>query len=121
MTRTFSKQICLSLALAVSFGAAFSLAQPEAFAKKAKVTITDRMEILSKKIEKGQKANELTLKEADKLRESINDIKERIEKAKDKNGGKLSYEDENKIEKDLNKVSVKLTAKELDKRTTSPE
>lgn len=121
MTRTLSKQICLGLALAISFGVAFSSAQLEAVAKKPKVTITDRLEILSKKIDKGQKANELTLKEADKLRTTISDIKEKIQKAKDKNGGKLSYEDENKIEKDLNKVSVKLTAKELDKRTTSPE
>ena len=118
MNRTMAN-LFLSLVVSASLGAAISLVAQEAQAKP-KVTITDRIEILSKKIEKGQKANELTLKEADKLRSDITKITEKIEKAKSKNAGKLSYEDESKIEKDLNKVSVKLTAKELDKRTVSP-
>ncbi len=118
MNRTLAN-LFLGLVITASFGAALTVAAPEGQAKP-KVTITDRIEILSKKIDKGQKANELTLKEADKLRSNITKINEKIEKAKSKNGGKLSYEDESKIEKDLNKVSVKLTAKELDKRTVSP-
>lgn len=118
MNRTLAN-LFLGLVISASFGAALTVAAPEAQAKP-KVTITDRIEILSKKIDKGQKANELTLKEADKLRSDITKINEKIEKAKSKNAGKLSYEDESKIEKDLNKVSVKLTAKELDKRTVSP-
>ncbi|CAN5416826.1 hypothetical protein BH11CYA1_BH11CYA1_38100 [soil metagenome] len=118
MNRTMAN-LFLGLVVSASLGAAITVSAPNAEAKP-KVTITDRIDILSKKIDKGQKANELTLKEADKLRDDITKINDRIEKAKAKNAGKLSYEDETKIEKDLNKVSVKLTAKELDKRTTSP-
>jgi hypothetical protein len=35
-------------------------------------------------------------------------MSEKIEKMKSKNGGKLSYHDEGKIEKELNKVTVKI-------------
>jgi hypothetical protein len=119
MNRTVANLV-LGLVLSASIGAAITVSVQRAEAAKPKVTITDRIEILSKKIDKGQKANELTLKEADKLRSDITKINEKIEKAKAKNAGKLSYEDESKIEKDLNKVSIKLTTKELDKRTISP-
>lgn len=36
---------------------------------------------------------------------------------KDKNGGKLGIEDTTSLEKSLNKISVKLNQKMLDKRT----
>ena len=84
MNRTLAN-LFLGLVISASFGAALMVAAPEAQAKP-KVTITDRIEILSKKIDKGQKANELTLKEADKLRSDITKINEKIEKAKSKNG-----------------------------------
>jgi TolA-binding protein len=118
MNRAFVKSISLSLALAAGF-AAVSYA-PAAEAAKKKVTITDRVEELTSKVNAGQKNNELTLKEADDMRDRLSKVTEHMNKAKDKNGGKLSYKDQNSAEKDLNKISVKLHAKELGKRTAKP-
>jgi|GEM_PF-477856 len=118
----------LSLSLILSSSLATSLLAvnvTQADAKGARVTkkpmtITDRIEELSKKIDAGQKANELTLEEADDLRGKITKLNEKIDKWKSKNGGKLSYKDQNAAEKDLNKVSVKLLEKQLAKRTAKP-
>ena len=83
---------------------------------KKQWTIYERQVELTKRIASGEKANELTLKEADKLRKRMADINERVEKAKAKNGGKISYKDEGKIEKDLNKVSLDIQKLKLEKR-----
>jgi len=117
-----SLSLILSTSLASSLVAVTSI---EAEARGAKVTkkpmtITDRIEELSKKIDAGQKANELTLDEAEDLRKKITKLNEKIDKWKEKNGGKLSYKDQNNAEKDLNKVSVKLLDKQLAKRTAKP-
>lgn len=82
-----------------------------------KYTITDRQTELRRLIAKGQRNNELTLKEANKLTGKLDDIAADIEKYKSKNGGKLSYKDEGKIEKRLNSVSIDLKKAELNKRT----
>jgi len=116
----FTKVATLTLSLLIALSGGIFVSALEASAKP-KVTITMRIERLSKKIDKGQKSNELTLKEAEKLRGEIADINAKIEKAKEKNGGKLSYEDETKMEKELNKVSVGITKKSLNKRTSSPD
>ncbi len=118
MNFTKVASFCLSLMMATGMSTLLSVTEASA---KPKVTITMRIERLTAKINKSQKSNELTLKEADHLREDIADINAKIEKAKEKNGGKLSYADENKIEKDLNKVSLKITKNSLNKRTASPE
>mgnify|MGYP000113432034 CR=1 FL=1 len=118
MNFTKAASFCLSLIMATGMSALVSVTDASA---KPKVTITMRIERLSAKISKGQKSKELTLKEADHLREDISDINARIEKAKEKNGGKLSYADQNKIEKDLNKVSLKITKNSLNKRTANPD
>ncbi len=81
-----------------------------------KYTIYDRQVALEKKIDKAYKDNQLTLKEADNLKGKIKSVKEEEEKMKNKNGGKLSYEDNTTLEKDLNKISDKLHRKMLDKR-----
>ncbi|HEY9715221.1 MAG TPA: hypothetical protein V6C72_17250, partial [Chroococcales cyanobacterium] len=78
-----------------------------AVAKRA-YTITERQEKLQREITKDERSKELTKKEADGLRQDLQDITNRIAKMKEKNGGKLSYKDEGKIEKSLNGVSLKL-------------
>jgi len=126
MNRMFVKHLGLCLALSVGFAAAATVsstpgveAKTLRVAKKA-VTITDRIEELSKKVDAGQKANELTLDEATDLHKKITKINEKIDKCQGKNAGKLSYKDQNAVEKDLNKVSVKLLQEQLAKRTAKP-
>jgi hypothetical protein len=82
-----------------------------------KWTVTERQVELRKKVANGQKNNELTLKESEKLTSRLDKIAADIEKYKSKNGGKLSYKDEGKIEKRLNSISVDLQKCELNKRT----
>jgi hypothetical protein len=79
-------------------------------------TITQRQEMLNKEVSAGLKANELTLKEANKLKDRLTDVRNRIEKMKAKNAGKLSYKDEGKVEKDLNAISVDMQKEKLAKR-----
>jgi hypothetical protein len=117
MNCTSFKHLCLALAFSTGLGAI--VCAPGAEAVK-KFTITERIETLSSKVNAGQKSGELTLKEADSLRNKLSDVNNRIDKYKSKNGGKLSYANENTIEKDLNSVSLKLTKKELAKRTAKP-
>lgn len=81
-----------------------------------KWTIYEREVQLSKEIDAGQKSGDLTLKEADGLRSDAKDIKDTIEKMKQKNGGKLSVKNENDLERQLNKLSLKIQKKKLDKR-----
>jgi len=126
MNRTLAMHVGLCLALSTGFAVAATISLPSlASAKtlkvaKKEVTITDRIGELSKKIDLGQKNNELTLDEATDLRKKITKINEKIDKCQSKNGGKLSYKDQNSVEKDLNKVSVKLLQEQLSKRTAKP-
>jgi septal ring factor EnvC (AmiA/AmiB activator) len=104
------------LALSTSVLAGFLSVGAQA---KRPFTITERQTRLESDIAKDEKTNELTKKEADGLRSDLQDIATHITKMKDKNGGKLSYKDEGKIEKDLNSVSLKLKKYELNKRVES--
>lgn len=88
----------------------------DAAAKSKKWTVTTRLEALNSDIEKGWKANQLTAKEAESLREEAGKIQGRIDEMKAKNDGKLGVKDENKLEKELNKLSEKIQKLELDKR-----
>ena len=80
-------------------------------------TITQRQVQLRKEVESGQKANELTLKEANTFRDKLSDLTGDEAKMRAKNGGKLSYKDEGKLEKRLNSISVDLHKQKLAKRT----
>lgn len=82
-------------------------------------TVTQRQDALRKEVDSGQKKNELTLKEASKLRDRLTDVNNRILKMKAKNGGQLSYKDEGKVEKDLNSISVDMQKQKLQKRVQS--
>jgi hypothetical protein len=117
MNRDFFKRAGLNLAV---LGLAGGLLLAPAAEAKRTYTITNRITTLTSKVNAGQKSGELTLKEADNLRDKLADVNSRISKFQAKNGGKLSYADENKIEKDLNDVSLKLSKKELAKRVNKP-
>lgn len=101
------RALVLALSLVAMIG-------PAVVAKK--LTIYDRQVALKVQVDKKQKENELTLKEADKLREKLEDINAKKEKMISKNGGQLAYKDEAKLEKMLNSVSVDITKKSLAKR-----
>lgn len=79
-----------------------------------KWTVTQRLEKLSKEIDEGRTGNELTTKQVEDLKKEVADIKERMEKMKSKNGGKLSIPDTNKVHKELNDLSVKTLRLRLD-------
>ncbi len=117
MNRTFVKHLSLCLALATGFSAIVLAPSAEA---ARKYTITKRVNALTWKVNAGQKSGELTLKEADDLRSKLSDVNNKIAKCQAKNGGKLSYADENAVEKDLNKVSLRVEKKELAKRVSKP-
>ena len=114
--RLRANAITAGLTMALALGL---VASPDALAKKH-YTITERITALEHRVNAGQKANELTLKEANSLRDDISDINSKIAKYKSKNGGKLSYKDENSVEKKLNDVSIELQKKELAKRAARP-
>lgn len=86
-------------------------------AQARKYTIYDRQVVLERKIDSAFRANQLTLKEADSLKDKLKNVKEEEQRMKQKNGGKLSYENQTSLERDLNKISEKLHKKELEKRT----
>jgi hypothetical protein len=108
----------IALAAGCLVSMATLVANTPADAKKH-YTITQRQEMLNKEVTAGLKANELTLKEANKLKERLADVTSRIAKMKEKNAGKLSYKDEGKVEKDLNSISVDMQKEKLDKRVQS--
>ena len=81
-------------------------------------TVSDRQVSLEKKIDTAYKDNQLTLQEADDLRGKIKKVKDKEQKMKDNNGGKLSYSDKTTLEKSLNSVSEKLHKKMLEKESS---
>ena len=81
-----------------------------------KLTVYDRQVALKKEVDRAQSGKELTLKEADGFREKLDKVNEKKEKMIEKNGGKLSYKDEQKVEKWLNGISVDIQKKRLAKR-----
>ena len=84
---------------------------PEALAKKW--TVTQRIEKLGAEINEGRKANELTVKQMTELQDEITSMKARMEKMKEKNGGKLSVPDTKKLHDDMTDISVKMTRMRL--------
>ena len=83
---------------------------------KRTLTVTDRQEALFKEINSDYKANQLTLDEKNDLIAQHKKIIDKETSMKSKNGGKLSYEDNQKLEKSLNDLSQKLQKKVLAKR-----
>ncbi|MBX9771958.1 MAG: hypothetical protein K2X29_11330 [Candidatus Obscuribacterales bacterium] len=81
-----------------------------------KLSITDRQQILFAKTVKAWKKKHLTMEEYRDLQDDFTSLEERIEKMKAKNGGSLSYDNIESIERDLNDISVQLHKKQLAKR-----
>ncbi|MCC6979315.1 MAG: hypothetical protein IT343_13405 [Candidatus Melainabacteria bacterium] len=106
------RQILSALAIL----AVLQVAPQSSEAKGRRYTITQRHEILQAKINRMEKAGELTMREARSLRDDNQDLWNKIVKMKAKNGGKLSYKNIAECEKDLNRISTKIHAKALEKR-----
>jgi hypothetical protein len=105
--KTLALILVTSFALQVTAGAGLA---------KRTLTVTDRQEALYKEINSDYKANQLTLEEKDDLLAQHRKIVAKEREMKDKNGGKISYEDNRKLEKSLNDLSIKLQKKVLAKR-----
>jgi len=85
---------------------------------KGKVwTIEARQLQLMSDINEGQKGNQLTKKEADRLRSDLADVARKKKKMKEKaDGGKLTADNKSELEGDLNKISVNIKKFKLEKR-----
>ena len=93
------------LAAAVMLSMLLALSPLPSFAKKW--TVTEHLEHISRDIEEGRKANELTVKQVEGLKQDVVSIQAKMEKMKQKNGGKLSIPDTKKLHQDLTDLSVK--------------
>jgi predicted transglutaminase-like cysteine proteinase len=109
----------LIMVCATILGASSLIQASPASARSAHYTITQRQEQLNREVTAGFKANELTEKEATKLRDRMADVSSDITKMKAKNAGKLSYKDQGKVEKSLNSISIDMQKEKLEKRVTA--
>lgn len=82
----------------------------------AKFTISQRQNILLKKINRAERSGDLTHKEAVSLRKKRSDIIAMESRMRNRNNGKLCYADINKVENELNKLSLRIQKKALAKR-----
>ncbi len=96
--------------------AVLQIAPQTSEAKARRYTITQRHQILASKINRMEKAGELTLREARDLRDDNQDVWQKVSRMKARNGGKLSYKNIAEVEKDLNSISNKIHRKALQKR-----
>ncbi len=85
-------------------------------ARPHRFTIDQRHSALLAKINRAQRSGELTLAEANELRDQNRSIREKENKMMSKNGGRLSYADINRIEERLNDLSNRIHRKSLSKR-----
>lgn len=105
------KSISLMLVLALlSFA---NLCLPQGVLAK-KWTVTERIQKLSKDIDEGRKANELTAKQVESLKNDLVDLQAKMDKMKAKNDGKLSIPDTKKLHDDMTALSVKIYKQRMD-------
>jgi hypothetical protein len=81
-----------------------------------KYTIYQRQIALKSRINRAERAKELTFKEAKHYRSELADVQHDKDKMMSKNNGKLSYEDTTRLEKKLNHISAAVQKRELEKR-----
>ena len=74
---------------------------------------------LMQQVNAGQKSNQLTLKEAKKLRKDLANVARKKAKMLAKNGRKLSIADTTNLKSDINKISENIHKLELEKRAQS--
>jgi len=72
---------------------------------------------LMQEVNAGQKSNQLTVKEANKLRQDLAHVARKKAKMIAKNGGKLNIADTTKLKTDINDINDNLQRLELEKRT----
>lgn len=96
--------------------AVLQIAPQSSEAKARRYTITQRHQILAAKINRMERAGELTLREARDLRDDNQDVWQKVHRMKARNGGKLSYKNIAEVEKDLNRISSRIHKKALAKR-----
>lgn len=106
------------LALFLALGFTF-LAPGDAFAKTW--TIDERQEQLMKDINSAQEKKALTAKEGDKLRKMLAKVSKKKAKWKTDKTRELSTDEKLSLEGDLNTISVKIKALQLEKRTEEPK
>lgn len=106
------RQVCTAIAIL----SLLQFASHPSEAKARRYTITQRHEILAARINRMERAGELTLREARDLRDDNQDVWKKVSRMRARNGGKLSYANISEIEKDLNKISNKIHKKALEKR-----
>ncbi len=75
---------------------------------------------LMQQINAGQKDNQLTVKEANKLRKDLSHVARKKAKMLGKTNRKLSEQDRAELISDLNDISNNIHKLELEKRVTSP-
>jgi hypothetical protein len=108
----FLSVVCaLALALSSFFSTFLSVEAKE-------WSIDDRQQALMQQINEGQKAKELTVKEAKSLRKDLANLakKKAKMKAKAENNNTLTKENQTELEGDLNKISVEIQKLKLEKR-----
>ena len=106
-----TKQLSVGIISSMLAGA-FLLAPLPTLAKKW--TVTERIEKLSKEIDEGRTANELTTRQVETLKTMVTNVTERMDKMKVRNGGKLSVPDTKKLHDDMTNLSVKIYRQRLD-------
>lgn len=80
-------------------------------------SIDDRQQALMQQINEGQKAKELTVKEAKAMRKDLANLAKKKAKMKGKAGNNtLTKENQTELEGDLNKISVEIQKLKLEKR-----
>jgi hypothetical protein len=114
----FSKKnlIVRSILVAATIGGAMSM-PADAKTKAVTWTVEMRQAKLMQEINAAQKQNELTVKEAKRLRSDLSDIARKKKGFKSKNpGDKLTAENNSELEAALNKISADIKKLQLDKR-----
>lgn len=79
-------------------------------------TVDERQQELMQQINEGQKAKELTVKEAKNMRKALADLAKKKAKMKAKSKNALTKENVTDLEADLNKISVDIQKLKLEKR-----
>jgi uncharacterized protein (DUF3084 family) len=89
-----------------------------ATAKGVTWTVEMRQAKLMQDINLAQKHQELTAKEAKKLRSDLSDVARQKKKFKDSTRGKLTAEDNKELEESLNHISEDIKKLQLEKRVS---
>lgn len=110
--RPMKRAVSLALSICMVSGLFFAVCDQPAMAKKW--TVSERIERLSKEIDKGKESGELTTKQIESLNKQMGKVKAKIEKMKASNEGKLSYPDVSKLHKELNGISARIHKQRLD-------